>query len=328
MLDTIDALPLNGNDAKRKKTILTLAAIFHDCVYVPMSKTNEDDSIELFSLISSEIVSTKMVKTRDREYMRRSEILSAVGIEKLRKLIKEMNSEEYHKVIELIENTKDTYNSRQGDELGHIFYLLDTYILREHYANLIKYEHRIYNEFKNHVTLDEYISSRCDFLQSAIDNIQNVNKIGLQYLKDYIQNRDYGTLGIFAGSFNPFHKGHMNVLEQAKKDFDKIIVVQMQDFTKPQSTYVMPEIDALVIKTDKTLVTVFNELKVGYENATIIRALRNGDDLQHEQNLKQTVHDFDENVRFTYYLADAGFSHISSSLVRSLPDDLKGKYLI
>jgi cytidyltransferase-like protein len=328
MIDAINELPLNGRQGPSKKRILKLAAIFHDCVYVPMSKTNEDDSIELFNLISSEIVSTKMVKPRDREYMRRSEILMAVGIEKLRKLIKEMNSEEYHKVIELIENTKDIYNPRQGDELGHIFYLLDTYILREHYANLIKYEHRIYNEFKNHVTLDEYISSRCDFLQSAIDSIQNVNEIGLQYLKEYVQNRDYGTLGIFAGSFNPFHKGHMNVLEQAKKDFDKIIVVQMQDFAKPQSTYVMPEIDALVIKSDKTLVTVFNELKVGYENATIIRALRNGDDLQHEQNLKQTVHDFDENVRFTYYLADAGFSHISSSLVRSLPDDLKGKYLV
>jgi hypothetical protein len=138
-----------------------------------------------------------MVGKRDREYMRRSEILSAVGIEKLRKLIKEMNSEEYHKVIELIENTKDTYNPRQGDELGHLFYLLDTFILREHYANLVKYEHRIYNEFKNHVTLDEYINGRCDFLQSAIDSIQNVNKIGLEYLIEYVKTRDYGTLGIF-----------------------------------------------------------------------------------------------------------------------------------
>jgi predicted metal-dependent HD superfamily phosphohydrolase len=198
MLDYIDTeLHLNGNGGEQKKRILKLATIFHDCVYVPMSKTNEDDSIELFSLISSEIVSTKMVKPRDREYMRRSEILKAVGIEKLRKLIKEMNSEEYHKVIELIENTKDTYNPRQGDELGHLFYLLDTFILREHYANLVKYEHRIYNEFKNHVTLDEYINGRCDFLQSAIDSIQNVNKIGLEYLIEYVKTRDYGTLGIF-----------------------------------------------------------------------------------------------------------------------------------
>jgi hypothetical protein len=38
----------------------------------------------------------------------------------------------------------------------------------------------------------------------------------------------------------------------------------------------------------------------GYRSATIIRALRNGDGLQHEQNLKLTIHDFNENVRFTY----------------------------
>jgi cytidyltransferase-like protein len=239
-----------------------------------------------------------------------------------------MNSEEYHKVIELIENTKDTYNPRQGDELGHIFYLLDTYILREHYANLIKYEHRIYNEFKNHVTLDEYISGRCYFLQSAIDGIQNVNEIGLQYLKEYVQNRDYGTLGIFAGSFNPFHIGHKNVLEQAIKTFDKVIVVQMQSFDKPSNKSELPDLGVQVIVSNKLLSEVVQEYKSIYRSCSVIRALRNGDDLQHEQNLKQTVHDFDKEVNFVYYLADVEFQHISSSLVRSLPEDLKKKYVL
>jgi cytidyltransferase-like protein len=328
MIDAIEEMPLNGLQGPSKKRILKLSAIFHDCVYVPMSKTNEEDSVALFELMVNEVTSHKMVLKKDREYMNRSIILKSVGLLTIRKLIQEMNSDEYHKVKTIILNTKDTYDKRMGDELEHYFYLLDTYVLREDFYTLIKYEHRIYNEYKNYVKVDEYIKGRTEFLQSCIDKIQNVNTTGLERLIDYVKTRPYGTVGIFAGSFNPFHKGHKNVLDQARKDFDKIIVVQMQDFAKPQSTYVMPELDALVIKTDKTLVKVFNELKEGHTNATIIRALRNGDDLQHEQNLKQTVLDFDTGVRFTYYLADAGFSHISSSLVRSLPDDLKGSYLV
>src|ERR1043165_7094829 len=31
-------------------------------------------------------------------------------------------------------------------------------------------------------------------------------------------------IAVFAGSFNPFHRGHLNVLEKAEKIFDKVIV--------------------------------------------------------------------------------------------------------
>ena len=69
-------------------------------------------------------------------------------------------------------------------------------------------------------------------------------------------------------------------------------------------------------------------MKIGYSNATIIRALRNGSDLQHEQNLKQIVHDFDKNINFVYYLSDIKFQHISSSMVRALPEDLGNSYIV
>ena len=33
-------------------------------------------------------------------------------------------------------------------------------------------------------------------------------------------------IGIYPGSFNPFHKGHLNILEKAEKIFDKVILAR------------------------------------------------------------------------------------------------------
>lgn len=243
MLDFIDnELHLHS---KEKIKILKLAAIFHDCIYVAGSYTNEDDSVNLFK------------DFYNNNYESNSEI-----IEKSMHYLKDVpiNDGEYNKVIELIENTKNPFDMRYGDELGHIFAKLDIYVLTQDFYSLLIYEHRIYNEFKNVYTMSEYKSGRVDFLKKIFAEMPCVNTNGINQLISYVENRNYGTLGIFVGSFNPFHTGHYNVLEQARKDFDSIIIVQMQDFAKPKSIYEMPNLEEKVIKSDKTLVHIFNEV--------------------------------------------------------------------
>jgi cytidyltransferase-like protein len=44
-------------------------------------------------------------------------------------------------------------------------------------------------------------------------------------------------LVFFAGSFNQFHIGHKNVLEQAIKTFDNVVVIRMKNFDKPESKF-------------------------------------------------------------------------------------------
>jgi len=75
------------------------------------------------------------------------------------------------------------------------------------------------NEFALHQHHDflEYQKQRVAFLEKLSDN----NSV--KALCDYVK-YNKPKIGVFAGSFNPFHKGHYNVLQKAEKLFDKVII--------------------------------------------------------------------------------------------------------
>lgn len=327
MLTFIDEnLHLNGINGESKKRVLKLAAIFHDIVYVPGNTDNEDKSIEVFKQWC------ELNYNEDNTWLKGTNVNALYYEEKFMEYaFKTTTDEEKEKVIELIENTKNPFDMRYGDELGHYFAKLDVYGLTQDYYTLQLNEHRIYNEFKNRYTLKEYKEGRVKFLNEAIEKIPNVNKPGIEKLINYVLNRSYGNVGIFAGSFNPFTKGHYDILGQAIYDFEKVYVVRLQNTDKPVSEYPLPEFsfdNVTSLTSDKMLHEVFEELSYGYNNGAVIRALRNGDDLQYEQNLKAVVRDLTNDIRFVYYLAHPEYQHISSSMVRSLPEQYRDKYII
>jgi hypothetical protein len=98
MLDYIDTeLHLNGNGGESKKKILKLAEIFHDIVYIPGSKTNEDDSIEIFKIWVS------MLHWDDYTHIKNIDVSTLYLQEKfLEYAFNSITGEEKNKVIELI----------------------------------------------------------------------------------------------------------------------------------------------------------------------------------------------------------------------------------
>ncbi len=325
MLKFIDEhMHLNGINGESKRRVLKLAAIFHDIVYVPGSETNEDESIAVFDLWCN------MKYADEWSWIKATnKFVFSVESDFLEYAFKSATPEEKLKVVELIENTKNPFDMRYGDELGHYFAKLDVYGLTQDFNTLMINEHRIYNEFKDVYTLEQYKKGRVEFLTRVINELPNCNVNGIEQLIKYVNERDYGTLGIFAGSFNPFTIGHANVLDQAMKNFDKVIVVRMRNYEKPEPKYDIPtSLKCHVMESDKLLSELVLDLSTGYSHTSVIRALRNGDDLQYEQNLRAVVNDFDD-VSFVYYMTDPKYQHISSSMVRSLPtDELRAKYII
>ena len=125
-------------------------------------------------------------------------------------------------------------------------------------------------------------------------------------------------IGIYAGSFNPFHIGHMSVLEQADKIFDKVIVaspkIQEKSNARTSLQKVLPFHEC--VEFDGLLVDYIKQVQK-YADVTLIRGLRNGNDLEYEVNMKRVNCDLAGHTHDTvYFVTDK--PHVSSTVVRSL----------
>ena len=133
------------------------------------------------------------------------------------------------------------------------------------------------------------------------------------------------TIGIYAGSFNPFHVGHKNILDQAYRVFDE---TRIAVGINPDKTGFVKEPFPTRAVGDLIKVEYYSGLlsdhlnNVDFENegseVFLIRGLRNGEDLQHEQNQIQFIRDMYPSLKTVFFICDKRFEHISSSSLRAL----------
>jgi len=133
-------------------------------------------------------------------------------------------------------------------------------------------------------------------------------------------------IGIYAGSFNPFHVGHANILHQAQELFDEVIIALGRNPSKdgidkepfPVGHPILG--NARVVEFTGLLSDYLNAVDMANEDAKIflIRGLRNGDDLQMEQNQLQFIKEMYAGLNVTFFICERKFEHISSSSLRAL----------
>lgn len=148
------------------------------------------------------------------------------------------------------------------------------------------------------------------------------------------------TLAIYAGSFNPFHIGHLNIVEKAEKVFGKgnVLIAIGVNPEKSKSEDLLSRSAEIAKKTGRPVevyTTFLHELVEKKESegfkVVIVRGLRNGDDLAYEDNQLKFIKDFKKDIDVVFFRCDEQFSHISSSAIRSLQSFRPGsgdKYLI
>lgn len=139
-------------------------------------------------------------------------------------------------------------------------------------------------------------------------------------------------IGVYPGSFNPWHKGHRDVLNKALEVFDYIYIVIMQnEEKKPGELNVRSAVLASklchlksvsVAMSAKSLKNTVDDLETLYPEKdikfSIIRGLRNGHDLQYEMNNQYWNEDVGMKIPFVYFITDRSLAHVSSSAIRSL----------
>jgi pantetheine-phosphate adenylyltransferase len=122
------------------------------------------------------------------------------------------------------------------------------------------------------------------------------------------------SIAIYPGSFNPWHKGNQSVLDKALKLFDKVIVAKyVEDLqVKYESSGKVYDIEFNCLLTDLIADRFNNSI------SAVIRGLRNGNDLQYEQNIQYWYEDLGLKIPIVYLICDREHVHISSSSIREV----------
>ena len=138
---------------------------------------------------------------------------------------------------EVVEIILDTKTHHPKSELSNIFSQADLNILNQPFEKLLKYEHQIFKEFQ-FVDYSIYKEKRIEVLKSLQHSVDNP---ALEYLINYVNFRK-PHIAVYPGSFNPFHKGHYNILQKAEQIFDKVIIARGTNPGKDKPAYDLPEI--------------------------------------------------------------------------------------
>ena len=237
---------------------------------------------------------------------------------------------------EFIEDVSEMILSTINHNSKNIFIKYDLEILTKDFSKLLEWEKQIQSEY-SFVNWSHYKTERIKILnklQSA--PIEKININGIDTLIEVIKTT-VPKVGIYAGSFNPFHIGHMDILNKANNIFDKIIIVKGLNIKKHFDTYeytreyqklkeLLPEYEVV---SHKGLLTDFIKEQKDVD-ITLIRGLRNGTDLEVENVQSAFMKDMYPELKVVYIRSEKELEHISSSAIRELRaynEELVKKYL-
>lgn len=130
---------------------------------------------------------------------------------------------------------------------------------------------------------------------------------------------------VYAGTFDPITKGHLNVLASACKVFDHVIVAVAEDNNK-QTLFSLEERKKLAEESVREIknvsVEAFSGMLVHFAKdrgaTALVRGLRMVSDFEYEMQMALFNKDLCESLETVFFIADAEHSFISSSQVRNI----------
>jgi len=132
-------------------------------------------------------------------------------------------------------------------------------------------------------------------------------------------------VALYAGTFDPITKGHLDIIKRGRKIFDKVIVA-VADSQEKKPLFSLEDRKNMILESTKKLKNIevisFTNLTVELakeHNATaLLRGLRNSNDFEYELQLGYLNNSLDESIETVYLMPSLKHAFVSSSVVRSL----------
>lgn len=132
-------------------------------------------------------------------------------------------------------------------------------------------------------------------------------------------------VAFFPGSFDPFTKGHADIVERGLKFFDEIIIGIGTNSSKKRhfSLEIMEEIIRGAFNDDpRVKVVQYDDLTadIAVEQGAnfILRGLRNTTDFEYENTISQVNRQLVEGLETVFLITSPNYAPISSTIVREL----------
>lgn len=133
-------------------------------------------------------------------------------------------------------------------------------------------------------------------------------------------------IALFPGSFDPFTKGHEDIVLRGLKLFDEIIIGIGFNSAKSKRYF---DIDLMVKKIEETFVNypnikvlTFAELTAAFakkHNANyLLRGLRNTTDFEYENSISQVNRHLNSELESVFLITTPEFAAVSSSIIREV----------
>ena len=130
---------------------------------------------------------------------------------------------------------------------------------------------------------------------------------------------------VYAGSFDPVTKGHLDLIERASELFDEVIVaIGVHPTRHPLFTFEerVALLEEVVRPIPKARIDRFDGLLIQYcqqvKARVIVRGLRAATDFEYELQIAHANADMDPTVDTVFLPTRANYGFISASLVREI----------
>ncbi|GBD39697.1 Phosphopantetheine adenylyltransferase [bacterium HR37] len=132
-------------------------------------------------------------------------------------------------------------------------------------------------------------------------------------------------VAIYPGSFDPFTKGHINIIERGVKVFDEIIVAVAHNVSK-KTIFTLEErveiIREIFRNRPEIKVDYFEGLLVEYAKKVgtniVLRGMRTVSDFEYELQMALSNKTLYPELETVFMVTESMYSHISSSLIKEI----------